>query len=46
MTLHPFSLIDRDSHPESIYELLQLSVDRALIGTPSALTNLSQFQPG
>ena len=34
--IHPFSLMDRDSHPESIYELLKLKVDRALIGTSSA----------
>lgn len=31
--IHPFSLIDRNSHPESIHQLLQLKVDRALIGT-------------
>ena len=34
--IHPFSLMDRDSHPEPIYELLQLKVDRALIGASSA----------
>lgn len=33
--IHPFSLTNRDSHPESIYELLKLKVDRALIGMPS-----------
>jgi hypothetical protein len=38
--IHPFSLMDRDSHPESIYELLQLKVDRAMIGTP-----FSSFKP-
>ena len=27
--------MDRDSHPESIYELLDLKVDRTLIGTSS-----------
>lgn len=32
--IHPFSLMDRDSHPESIHELLALKVDRALIGKP------------
>lgn len=31
--IHPFSLANHDSHPESIYELLELRVDRALIAT-------------
>lgn len=36
--IHPFSFMDYDSHPESIYELLQVKVDRVLIGTwPSSL---------
>ncbi|KAF9643434.1 hypothetical protein BDM02DRAFT_3123462 [Thelephora ganbajun] len=31
--IHPYSLMERDSHPESIYELLGVKVDRALIAT-------------
>ncbi|KAF9789773.1 hypothetical protein BJ322DRAFT_975719, partial [Thelephora terrestris] len=31
--IHPFSLMQRDSHPESIYELLALKVDRGLVAT-------------
>lgn len=31
--IHPFSLIERDSHPEPVYKLLQLKIDRALIAT-------------
>jgi len=31
--IHPSSLVDRESHPVSIYELLELKVDRALIAT-------------
>ena len=33
--IHPFSFLEHDSHPESIYDLLDLKVDRALIGTRS-----------
>lgn len=33
MLFHPFSLVERDSHPESVYELLELKVDRSLIAT-------------
>ena len=40
--IHPFSFMERDSHPESIYELLELKVDRALIGTLS--TSSPQFR--
>jgi hypothetical protein len=34
--IHPSSFMERDSHPEAIYELLEIKVDRALIGTRSA----------
>lgn len=45
--IHPFSLMDRDSHPESIHELLALKVDRALIGKPPAsfLLSFSSLTP-
>jgi hypothetical protein len=41
--IHPFSFMERDSHPESIYELLDLEVDRVLIGTLSASFLRFQF---
>ena len=30
--IHPSSFMNHDSHPESIYELLEVKVDRVLIG--------------
>jgi len=43
--IHPSSFVERDSHPEAIYELLEIKVDRALIGTrsPSSLLGLSSL---
>jgi len=36
--IHPFSFMDHDYHPESVYELLEVKVDRVLIGTwPTSL---------
>lgn len=34
--IHPFSFMEPDFHPRSVYELLEVKVDRVLIGTPSA----------
>jgi len=41
--IHPSSFMERDSHPEAIYELLEIKMDRALIGkwSPSFLSGFS-----